>query len=107
MVLHVEPHTFFERHEDDILCQIPISFVQAALGEDIEVPTLNGAKKAHHPARNPKRSDLHPARPGHLHLDGFGKGDQHVQITVKVPANLNKRQRELLKEFAAQEGKGD
>jgi len=41
------------------------------------------------------------------HLDGYGKGDQHVQVTVKVPAKLNKRQKELLKEFASLEGKED
>ena len=45
VILHVEPDSFFERHEDDIVCQIPISFPQAALGEDIEVPSLNGTKK--------------------------------------------------------------
>jgi molecular chaperone DnaJ len=45
VVIHVEPHEFFERDGDDIICQIPISFVQAALGGDIEVPTLNGTRK--------------------------------------------------------------
>jgi molecular chaperone DnaJ len=107
VVLHVEPHTFFERHEDDILCQIPISFVQAALGEDIEVPTLNGAQKLTIPPGTQSGQIFTLRGQGISHLDGFGKGDQHVQIAAKVPTNLNQRQRELLKEFVAQEGRGD
>lgn len=89
------------------MCQIPISFVQAALGEDIEIPTLNGAKKITIPPGTQSGQIFTLRGQGIPHLDGFGKGDQHVQIAVKVPTNLSKRQRELLKEFAAQEGKGD
>jgi len=107
VILHVEPHSFFERHEDDVLCQIPISFVQAALGEEIEVPTLNGTKKITIPAGTQSGQVFTLRGIGIPHLDGYGKGDQHVQVTVKVPAKLNKRQKELLKEFAALEGKGD
>lgn len=107
VILHVEPHPFFERHDDDILCQIPISFVQAALGEEIEIPTLNGAKKLTIPPGTQSGQIFTLRGLGIPHLEGFGKGDQHVQVSVKIPAKLNKRQKELLKEFAAQEGKGD
>jgi molecular chaperone DnaJ len=107
VVLHVEPHPFFERHEDDVLCQIPISFVQAALGEEMEVPTLNGSKKITIPPGTQSDQVFTLRGQGISHLDGFGKGDQHVQVTVKIPTNLNKRQKELLKEFASQDGKGD
>jgi len=107
VVLHVEPHPFFERHDDDILCQIPISFVQAALGEEIEVPALNGTKRLAIPPGTQSGQIFTLKGQGISHLDGFGKGDQHIQVTVKVPANLNKRQKELLKEFAALEGQGD
>lgn len=107
VVLHVEEHSLFERHEDDILCQIPISFVQAALGEEIEVPTLNGTKKLTIPPGTQSGQIFTLRGQGIPHLDGYGRGDQHIQIAVKIPTRLNKRQKELLKEFASQEGKGD
>ncbi|MGE5253569.1 MAG: DnaJ C-terminal domain-containing protein, partial [Planctomycetaceae bacterium] len=107
VILHVEPHSFFERHEDDVLCQIPISFVQAAMGEEIEVPTLNGTKKITIPPGTQSGQVFTLRGMGIPHLDGYGKGDQHVQVAVKTPTRLSKRQKELLIEFAAQEGKGD
>ncbi len=107
VVLHVETHPFFERHEDDIICQIPISFVQAALGEEIEVPGLNGNKKLTIPPGTQSGQVFSLRGQGIPHLDGFGRGDEHVQVTIKVPTKLNKHQKELLKEFAAMEGKGD
>ncbi|HSR13856.1 MAG TPA: molecular chaperone DnaJ [Thermodesulfobacteriota bacterium] len=107
VVLHVEPHPLFERHEDDIVCSIPISFVQAALGGEIEIPGLNGNKKITIPAgtQNGHIFTLHGQ--GIPHVDGYGRGDEHVQVSVKVPTGLTKRQKELLKEFAAQDGKED
>ncbi len=105
VVLHVEPHPFFERNGDDILCQIPISFTQAALGAEIEVPSLNGAKKLPIPPGSQNGQVFTLRSQGIPHLDSFGRGDQHVQILVKVPTRLNKRQKDLLREFAALEGK--
>ena len=107
VVLHVEPHPFFERHEDDIVCQIPISFTQAALGGEMEVPTLNGSKKITVPPGTQTGEIFTLRGQGIPHVDRHGKGDQHIQVTVKVPTNLNKRQKELLKEFASLDGKGD
>jgi len=105
IVLHVEPHPFFERQDDDLICQIPISFPQAALGAEIEVPSLNGTKKIDIPPGTQSGQIITLRGQGIPHLDGFGKGDQHIQVLVKIPTKLNKRQKELLKEFAAQEGK--
>lgn len=105
VVLHVEPHPFFERHGDDILCQIPISFTQAALGAEIEVPSLNASKKLSLPPGTQSGQVFTLRGQGIPHLDGFGKGDQHIQVTVKVPTKLSKRQKELLKEFASLEEK--
>lgn len=104
VVLHVEPHSFFERHGDDILCQIPISFTQAALGVEIEVPSLNGSKKLSIPSGSQSGQVFTLRGQGFPHLESFGKGDQHVQILVKVPTKLSKRQKELLQEFASLEG---
>ena len=107
VVLHVEPHPFFERHEDDIVCQIPISFVQAALGAEVEVPTLNGTKKIT-VSPGTQTGEIFTLRgQGVPHVDRHGRGDQHVQVNVKVPTKLNQRQKELLKEFARIDGTGD
>ncbi|MGB9699234.1 MAG: molecular chaperone DnaJ [Thermodesulfobacteriota bacterium] len=105
VVLHVEPHPFFERQGDDIFCQIPISFTQAALGAEIEVPSLNGTKKLTIPPGTQSSQVFTLRGQGIPHLNGFGRGDQHVQVVIKVPTKLSKRQKELLKEFAALEEK--
>jgi len=105
VVLNVEPHPFFERQGDDVLCQIPISFPQAALGAEMEVPTLNGSKKLTIPPGTQSGEVFTLRSLGIPHLHGFGKGDQHIHVVVKIPTKLNKRQKELLKEFAALEGK--
>jgi molecular chaperone DnaJ len=105
VVLHVEPHPFFERQGDDIFCQIPISFTQAALGAEIEVPSLNGTKKLTIPPGTQSSQVFTLRGQGVPHLNGFGRGDQHVQVVIKVPTKLSKRQKELLKEFAALEEK--
>jgi len=107
VVLHVEPHPFFERQGDEIHCQIPISFPQAALGSEIEVPTLNGSKKLFVPPGTQSGEVFVLHGLGIPHLNSLGKGNQHVQVVVKIPTKLNKRQKELLKEFATLEGTGD
>ena len=80
---------------------------QAALGADIEVPSLNGNKKLSIPPGAQSGQVFTLRGHGIQHLNGFGKGDQHVQIIVKIPTKLNKRQKEILKEFASLEGKAD
>ena len=99
LFIFVEPHDFFTREGDEILCQIPISFPQAALGTEIEVPTLNGKKEITIP-KGTETGDLVRIRgEGVPHLKGHGKGDQIVQILVKTPKNLTKKQEDLLREF--------
>jgi len=101
--IHVEAHEFFQRREDDVICSVPISFIQATLGDKISVPTLNGNKKL----RIPKGTQ--PGDVFYFHGEGItslrtGKrGDQIIQVDVKTPTNLNKKQEGLLKEFAALE----
>ena len=97
--LYVEPHDFFTRDGDDILCQIPISFTQAALGSEIEVTTLNGKKNFTIP-KGTESSEIFRIRgEGFPKLRGYGRGDQMIQIIVKTPKNLTKQQEEILKEF--------
>jgi molecular chaperone DnaJ len=103
----VELHEFFGRDGDDITCQIPISFSQAALGEEIEVPTLNGTRKLSIPKGTQSGQLFRLKGEGFFHMRGYGKGDEIVQVIVKTPTKLTKKQEELLREFSMiEEGKG-
>jgi molecular chaperone DnaJ len=97
--LYVEPHDFFSRDGDDIICQIPISFTQAVLGSEIEIPTLNGKRNLSIPKGTESGEIFRIKGEGFPKLRGYGRGDQVVQIVVKTPNNLTKRQEELLREF--------
>jgi len=98
--IHVEPHPFFERDGDDVICQIPISFSQATLGSEIEVPILEGSKKLTIPAGTQTNETFRLKGEGFYHLHGSGRGDLLIQVVVKTPTSLTKRQEELLREFA-------
>jgi molecular chaperone DnaJ len=98
--IHVKPHELFKREENDIICQIPISFIQACLGDQITVPTLNGEKTLEIP-KGTQFGDVFRFRgEGIPSLRTGRRGDQIVQVTVKTPTNISKKQEELLREFA-------
>ena len=97
--IHVEPHDFFSREGDDIVCQVSISFPQAALGAEIEVPTLDGERKLAIPKGIEAGEILRIKGEGFPKIRGYGRGDQIVQVMVRTPKNLSKRQEEILKEF--------
>ncbi len=98
--IHVQEHEFFQRSDDDIICRVPISFVQASLGDSIEVPTLTGTEKLKIPRGTQTGKIFRLKGKGIAHLRGFGRGDQLIETVVTIPTNLNKRQEELLREFA-------
>jgi molecular chaperone DnaJ len=98
--IYVEEHEFFKRSEDDIYCRIPISFVQAALGANLEVPTLTGTEKLKIPRGTPSGKVFRLRGKGIPHLRGYGSGDQIIETVVTVPTNLSRKQEDLLKEFA-------
>lgn len=100
VVINVEPHPFFKRKDNDLLCEVPISFVQAALGSEIAVPTIDGESTIRIPAGTPSGRVFHLRSKGVPKLGGYGKGDQFVSVFVDVPKKLTPRQKELLKEFA-------
>jgi molecular chaperone DnaJ len=102
--IHVAPHDFFERRENDVYCRVPISFMQAALGATIAVQTLNCTEKVKIPRWTQTGDAFRLKGKGIPHLRGFGKGDQIIETVVKTPTNLNKKQEELLREFAKQGG---
>ncbi len=98
--IYVDPHEFFERNEDDLYCRVPISFVQAALGGTVEVPTLNGTEKLKIPRGTQSGKTFRLKGKGIPHLRGFGRGDQIIETVVAIPTNLTRRQEDLLREFA-------
>ncbi|WP_126427758.1 molecular chaperone DnaJ [Brevibacillus marinus] len=104
VVLHVKPHPFFKREGNDIYCQVPISFAQAALGAEIEVPTVDGRVKLKIPAGTQTETSFRVRGKGVPYLRGSGRGDQHVKVRVVTPKNLTERQKELLREFAEMSG---
>ena len=100
VVLHVKAHSIFHRDGDDLLCEVPISFVQAALGAEIEVPTLNGSATMKIPAGTQPGTLFRLKGKGVKNIQGYGVGDLHVRVNVEVPARLTSEQRAKLQEFA-------
>ena len=100
MVINVEPHPFFKRKNNDLLCEVPISFVQAVLGGEIAVPTIDGESTIRIHAGTSSGKVFHLRGKGVPKLGGYGKGDQFVSVFVDVPKKLTPRQKELLREFA-------
>jgi molecular chaperone DnaJ len=101
VVLHVKPHEIFQREGDDLLCEVPISFVQATLGSEVEVPTLSGKAQIKVPAGTQPGTTFRLKGKGVKNVQGFGAGDLHVRVTVEVPSHLNSAQKAKLQEFAA------
>ena len=104
LTLHVKPHPFFRRQDDDVVCQVPITFPQAALGSEVEVPTLDGKGKLRVPAGTQPGHVLRIKQRGIPKRTGMGRGDQLVEIAVEVPTALTARQKELLEAFARELG---
>ena len=100
IVLHVQPHDIFQREGDDLLCEVPVSFVQAALGADVEVPTLSGPALIKLPPGTQPGTLFRIRGRGIRNVQGQGTGDLHVRITVEIPSHLNAAQRAKLQEFA-------
>lgn len=100
VVLHIRAHEIFQRDGDDLLCEVPVSFVQAALGTEIEVPTLNGKATIKIPAGTQPGALFRLKGKGIKNLQGYGHGDLHVRIDVEVPTQLTPVQRAKLQEFS-------
>ena len=104
LLLAVQPHKFFKRRENDILLNLDINVAQAALGAEIEVPTLDGNEKLKIPSGTQPGRVFHLKGKGVPHLRRNGRGDQLVIINVAVPSKLTKEQRELFEQLAASLG---
>ena len=100
VVVHVKPHEIFQRDGDDLLCEVPISFVDAALGADVNVPTLQGQTPVKVPAGTQPGAMFRLKGKGIKNIQGYGHGDLHVRINVEVPTHLTPAQKAKLHEFA-------
>jgi len=101
VVLRLKPHEIFNRDGDDLLCEVPVGFVQATLGSEVEVPTLEGSATVKVPPGTQPGTIFRLKGKGVRSLQGYGHGDLHVRISVEVPTRLNSEQRQKLEEFAA------
>lgn len=100
VLFRVKPHAQFERDGDDIHLELPITYPQAALGDEIEVPTVSGKVKLKIPAGTQNGARFRLRGKGVQNVHGYGVGDQHITIKVKVPTKLSEKQKQLLREFA-------
>jgi molecular chaperone DnaJ len=98
--IQVKRHPFFERRNNDLFCSVPISFPQAALGAEIEVPTLTGPEHLAVPKGTQSGDVLKLRGRGMPDLSGRGRGDELVEVVVETPRHLSVRQEELLRELA-------
>ncbi|MEI6323215.1 MAG: molecular chaperone DnaJ [bacterium] len=100
VVIHLKEHPVFVREGSDLHCRIPIPFVTAALGGEVQVPTLSGPVNLKVPAGTQGGSDFRVKGHGMTRLQSHGKGDLHVKLEVEVPTKLNSEQRQALQSFA-------
>ena len=99
VIMEVEPHPLFDRHGDDILCEVPIPFTTAALGGQIEVPALRGKAKLKIPPGTQTGTIFRLKGKGIANLRGYGHGDEHIRIVVEIPEKLTREQKSLLEKF--------
>ena len=104
IVLRVKPHEIFQRDGNDVICEMPITFVQAALGDELVVPTLDGKIKYKIPEGTQSGTIFRMKGKGIPSLRGYGRGDHYVKVIVEIPKKLNDKQKELLKRFADEMG---
>lgn len=103
IVVDVTPDKRFRREGADIVTELPISFAQAALGDDVEVETVDDKVKLRIPNGTQSGTVIRLRGKGMPHIRGGGRGDHYVRVNVIIPKNLSRRQKDLLKEFANEE----
>ncbi|GAB6049431.1 molecular chaperone DnaJ [Hydrogenophilus islandicus] len=99
--IHVKPHPIFQRDGDDLHCEMPISIVTAALGGEIEIPTLDGSARLRIPPETQTGQVFRLRGKGIRNVRHHGYGDLYCHVVVETPVNLTERQKELLREFEA------
>lgn len=100
VLIYVKKHDIFQRDGNDIICRVPVTFSQAALGDEIDIPTLEGKVKMKVPSGTQSGKVFRLRGKGITDINGYGRGDELVQVLVETPVKLNARQKQLLEEFA-------
>jgi molecular chaperone DnaJ len=101
VVIHIKEHKIFQREDDDLYCEVPIAFSLAALGGEVDVPTLEGKAHLKVPAGTQSGQMFKLRGKGITNVNGRGRGDLFARLIVEVPSRLNVEQRRKLEEFAA------
>ncbi|MEG0571221.1 MAG: DnaJ C-terminal domain-containing protein, partial [Oscillospiraceae bacterium] len=101
ITVSVRPDPIFRREGYDVWCEIPVTYSQAVFGDELTVPTIDGNVKYDMPEGTQPGTVFRLRTKGVQRLNGRGRGDQFVQVTIEVPKSLNKEQRESLKHFEA------
>ncbi len=101
IVVHVQEHPIFQREDDNLFCEVPISFATAALGGEVDVPTLEGKASLRVPAGTQGGQSFRLRGKGVAHVNSRERGDLFARLLVEVPTHLNSEQRQKLEEFAA------
>ena len=104
VVFHVKSSDLFDRDGSEIYYELPISFIQAALGDEVEVPTVHGKVKLKIPAGTQTGINFRLKGKGAPRLRGAGNGDQHVKIKIITPKDLSTEQKRILRDFAKESG---
>lgn len=107
VVFRVKSHEFFEREGDDIYCEMPLTFAQSALGDEIEVPTMHGKVKLKVPAGTQTGTNFRLKGKGVPNVRGYGQGDQHIKIRIITPTKLTEKQKQLIREFSNISGENE
>ena len=98
--IRLQQHEFFERVDDDVVCEVPISYSQAALGSSVEVPSLRGKIDVDVPKGTQSGEVLRLRKQGIPNLNGYPQGDQLVRVFVEVPRKLSDEQEDLIRQLA-------
>ncbi|MCB9637586.1 MAG: molecular chaperone DnaJ [Myxococcales bacterium] len=99
VTIRVEEHPLFQREEDDIVCEVPVTFAQASLGAKLDVPTLDGIISMKIPAGTQPGTLFRLKGKGFPRIQDYGRGDQIVRVVVEIPTQLSAEQKELLERF--------
>lgn len=100
IIIHVKEHQIFERHGNEVLCETTITYTQAVMGAEIDIPTLEGTAKMKIPEGTQTGTVFRLRGKGIMDPNTGARGDQHVKVTVVTPKNLNEKQKKLLLNFA-------
>ena len=107
ITITVRPHELFRREGTSVLCEAPITFIQAVLGAELEIPTIDGKVKYTLPEGTQSGTTFRLKGKGIPSINGRGRGDQYVTVYIETPKNLNKEQKEALKKFAETMGESN